>query len=293
MLDSISLTIILTIIGILATYHVAHRQGAFRRKRFEVIFGGLDRRGFSHPWGLVLGVPECSAQTYVIALPILLCNRGSVPITNLRIQLSIPTERMASVKALGLAATLKYPPGRTATELRDRMLVDHTLEIVRPGETAVVAEPLVYTTEELVRARENMSRVTANAESCEIPWVPTDSIRLHAYAENLKPSSFSLWIAAMSSLGLDDLAQSSGFLAARLFETSGTSYLRVAPGTLVPKVLCLWSKRVLLTRLDCSQRVDDIAVDLGLKGREIQIMQAVRVFADPTVGLPRLHRPGR
>jgi hypothetical protein len=187
------------VVSAFTAYHIAIRQGVFGRSTLYASFAAPAEEVPVVPIQVVLiAVPRSSKRYLVVGLPLILQNRGAVPIRNLWINLEYAKDLAVRCSTPVVAATggIRWPDSTRAERLSEHKLtIDHELPLLRLGETMVLVEPINFDTRELLCSPTSSHR--------------TFPVFLQLIAENARPTRSHVRLAFVLA---DDLSELQGQL---------------------------------------------------------------------------------
>lgn len=143
-----------TVITVLITYHVAWRQGAFRRPSPQVVIG-FPTEDVNDVWAVIVPVIKLPVSHYVTVVPIGITNSSGEPLHQSHVQ--ITTHRELIALQLREAAPDLYEQltrdsdAKSHYLLGDKAVADYTMATIPPGGGIVIGHAVVCPSSALER----------------------------------------------------------------------------------------------------------------------------------------------
>lgn len=228
------ITVSLALIALLISIYLAYRQGVFKRGKLftTVSLPTFIEEAEKETWLILFGIPNLNAESYSVCLPYVLINKGNEPLRNLWIQISYPYKRYNSTiqklyeqmivnNYLGMKRFVHPLP------IRERMLVDYEISLMRPDREKIFLQELVtYSAAELFIKKQNSKAKKKDKNAFENETYVIDTVTYEIRAENHKHIKREYWLVATPSQNLESLVKRVNDIARLILQREKTVKLK-------------------------------------------------------------------
>ena len=229
-------TVVVALAGILVAYHIAFRQGGFRRPRPEVRFGAIPgKRVPKQPWVVLVAIPDRRASVYFLELPITI-RVGRVSLRHVWLQVAYKKGRHATDVGEMFKGDSKF----RSVHYGDFTMAEFEFPLLRRDDDVVAVDAVAWKNHELEAGRWKNASKELLERMQGFRWT-ADRFTLTMRADNHPEMSFSGWLGAFTytnSEQVDDVVAAISLelmrregIAVRVKSKSPGSRVLVLPGS--------------------------------------------------------------
>lgn len=222
------ITIIFSIITIILTIYIAHRQGILKSPKLSATVGTYGTLG-TQIWSMVIGIKNLNKEYYLVLVPYIIENRGDVALKNILIQFFYKKDFDSSIfKVFDTDLhddnkILNYDINRIVKHVQNTILVEYQIPFIAPKSPVYLQEPILIKKSEFHKIKTKFEKKMLY-KSVEDEYI-IEKLKCSITAENHKPFELNTWLIITYADNFYELTERTEWPTWKLFYHSCPKFL--------------------------------------------------------------------